>query len=91
MPRPNLAVAAEGLLPGALEHYLRDHPEAAATLAVSVETAHPAKFPEEIQAAIGIDPEPPPSLAGLEARTEHYETMPAEYEPFRDVLLKKFA
>jgi threonine synthase len=59
-------------------------------LAVSIETAHPAKFPEEIQATIGVTPETPPSLAGLEDRPESYETMPAEYEPFRDWLLERF-
>ena len=45
-------------------------PAPADALAVSVETAHPAKFPEEIQALLGIDPELPPSLAGLEAKPE---------------------
>jgi len=59
-------------------------------LAVSVETAHPAKFPEEIQATIGVTPETPPSLAGLEDRPERYETLPAEYEPFRDLLLERY-
>ncbi|MBW2458049.1 MAG: threonine synthase, partial [Deltaproteobacteria bacterium] len=29
------------------------------TLAISLETAHPAKFPDEIKALTGIDPEPP--------------------------------
>ncbi len=59
-------------------------------LAVSVETAHPAKFPEEIQATIGVTPETPPSLAGLEDRPEKYELLPADYEPFRDWLLERF-
>lgn len=73
-----------------LEHYLGGHPERSAGLAVSVETAHPAKFPEEVRAAIGIDPQTPPSLTGLEARPESYATLPAEYEPFRDLLLDRF-
>jgi hypothetical protein len=55
-------------------------------LLVSVETAHPAKFPDEVRAAIGIDPEVPPSRAGLEQRRESYENMPAEYEPFGGML-----
>ncbi len=59
-------------------------------LAVSVETAHPAKFPEEIQATIGIDPEVPPSLTGLESRPESYETITTAYEPFRDLLLQRY-
>lgn len=73
-----------------LERYLRDCPESAKLLAVSVETAHPAKFPEEIHATLGIDPETPESLAGLEVRQETYETMSTEYEPFRDLLLQRF-
>ncbi|MCK4340798.1 MAG: threonine synthase [Phycisphaerae bacterium] len=71
-----------------LEHYLRDHPEAAGRSAVSVETAHPAKFPEEIQRLIGVEPEIPPSLAGLEKKPESYEKLAAAYEPFRDWLLE---
>jgi threonine synthase len=73
-----------------LEHYLRDEPQAADRLAVSVETAHPAKFPEEIQATIGVTPDVPPSLAGLEQKPESYETMSTAYEPFRDWLMGRF-
>ncbi|MBU0639755.1 MAG: threonine synthase [Planctomycetes bacterium] len=73
-----------------LARYVREHPEHAATLAVSVETAHPAKFPEEIRATLGIEPEVPPSLAGLEECPESYETYSAEYEPFRDMLLREY-
>ena len=74
-----------------LESYLNDHPEATDVLAVSIETAHPAKFPEEIQATIGINPELPPSLVGLEDRRENYGTMSTGYEPLRDLLLARFA
>ncbi|MFH1555053.1 MAG: threonine synthase, partial [Pseudomonadota bacterium] len=82
---PHGAVGWAGLL-----HYAADHPECADQLAASVETAHPAKFPDEIKAAIGVDPEVPPSLAGLEERVESYDTMAAECEPFRDWLLARF-
>ena len=74
-----------------LQRYLQDNPAAAGTLAVSVETAHPAKFPEEIQATINVTPEVPPSLQGIEDKPEQYPTMPAEYEPFRDLLKERFA
>jgi threonine synthase len=73
-----------------LEHYFRDNPADCQLLAVSVETAHPAKFPEEIQAVIGVDPPLPPSLVGLEERRETYERLPADYEPFRALLLERF-
>ncbi|MBU0616466.1 MAG: threonine synthase, partial [Planctomycetes bacterium] len=66
-----------------LERYWRENVTDSDPLAVSVETAHPAKFPEEIQATIGVDPEVPPSLVGLEDRPESYETMSTDYEPFR--------
>lgn len=73
-----------------LERYFREYPGDAQLLAVSVETAHPAKFPEEIQSAIGVDPALPPSLAGLEERQEEYGRLPADYEPFRALLLERF-
>ncbi|MBN2054740.1 threonine synthase [bacterium] len=58
---------------------------------VSVETAHPAKFPEEIISLLGCEPEVPPSLAGIEERTEHFETMPIDYEQFKQFLLARYA
>jgi threonine synthase len=69
-----------------LQRFAEEHPDHADRLAVSVETAHPAKFPDEIRAILGIEPEPPPSLAGLESRKETYQRMPADYETFRDFL-----
>jgi threonine synthase len=85
MLEPHGAVGWAGL-----EAYLGEHSGAAEPLAVSVETAHPAKFPEEIRSLIGIDPEVPPSLAGLESRPEQFERMSTAYEPFRDWLLARF-
>ena len=73
-----------------LEAYVSENASAAEALAVSVETAHPAKFPEEIRSLIGLDPPVPPSLAGLETRPEQYERMSTSYEPFRDWLLGGF-
>ncbi|MHC4108189.1 MAG: threonine synthase [Planctomycetota bacterium] len=74
-----------------LERFLGERPDLAERLAVSVETAHPAKFPEQIGATIGIDPPPPPSLAGLESRSERYDVLPTGYEPFRELLLSRYA
>ena len=59
-------------------------------LAVSVETAHPAKFPEEIRQLPGVDPPLPPSLAGLESKPEEYGHLTLQYEPFRDLLKERF-
>jgi threonine synthase len=73
-----------------LERFLAEPGAPADPLAVSVETAHPAKFPEEIQALVGIDPELPPSLAGLESRPEEYGRLTTAYEPFRELLKERF-
>jgi threonine synthase len=59
-------------------------------LCISIETAHPAKFPEEIQHLLGVDPPLPPSLAGLDAKPEHYEKGPNDYEWFREFLKGRF-
>ncbi len=74
-----------------LQRYLGETPEAREQLAISVETAHPAKFPEEIEATTGVTPAVPPSLAGLEQKPESYEHLSTAYEPFRDWLLARFA
>lgn len=75
---PHGAVAWFGL-----ERYLET---AEATPAVAIETAHPAKFPEEIKSLLGIEPELPASLAGLDTRPEYYETGPADYRWFQEFL-----
>lgn len=59
-------------------------------LCVSLETAHPAKFPEEINKLLGFDPDLPPSLIDIEQREEHYESIPTEYEDFRGYLLAEY-
>jgi threonine synthase len=73
-----------------LQRYIRDEAESDETLCISLETAHPAKFPEEIEANLGIVPDAPPSLAGLEDKPEDYPVMSTDYEAFRDLLLKRF-
>jgi threonine synthase len=73
-----------------LQRFLGERDAPADPLAVSLETAHPAKFPEEIQALLGIDPAPPPSLAGLESKAEQYGRLTTEYGPFRDALKERF-
>jgi threonine synthase len=55
-------------------------------LAVSMETAHPAKFPDEIRALCGVEPELPPSLARIEQLTESYPTIDVDYETFRGMV-----
>ena len=50
---------------------------------VALATAHPAKFPDAVEAATGVRPELPPRLAGLFDRPERFEELPAEVEAVR--------
>lgn len=71
-----------------LQRYLDENPSS--STAVSIETAHPAKFPEEIEKLLGFSPEVPPSLAKVEQKKESYRTMPAEYGAFRELILERY-
>ena len=42
---------------------------------VHLATAHPAKFPDAVQRALGRVPEPPPAIAALAGRPERYATI----------------
>jgi threonine synthase len=70
-----------------LKHYFAAHPEAASQPAVSVETAHPAKFPQAIEELLQLTPDIPPSLASIEQKTEQYETIDNSYQQFAAYLL----
>lgn len=59
-------------------------------LTVCVETAHPAKFPEEIEQVLGITPEIPPSLQGLESRPEYHIELKNDYSAFRNLLKETY-
>jgi threonine synthase len=69
----------------ALQRYLERQESGAC---ISIETAHPAKFPETIKETIAVDPELHPSLAGLEGRKEKFEKMPNNYEQVKQFLLE---
>ncbi len=69
-----------------LEAYLKANPADASELCVSLETAHPAKFPEKLIELLNIDPPLPPSLENLESKPEQYETMDNDYDAFVKVL-----
>lgn len=59
-------------------------------LFISLETAHPAKFPEEINRLLGFDPELPPSLQGIEDKEEHYESLKNNYSAFKEYLMSNY-
>ncbi len=54
---------------------------------VCLETAHPAKFPDEIIELLGITPEVPRSMKDLDKRTGEPVELPADYGRLRSFLL----
>jgi threonine synthase len=73
-----------------LQKYLQAEPEPG-QLCVSLETAHPAKFPEEIRAILGFDPPLPPSLEGLEAKAESFAAMANDFPAFKELLKNHYS
>ena len=69
-----------------LQHYLTSDAGAEDDLCVSLETAHPAKFPEKIREILSFDPELPPSLMNIEKGEESFDRLPNEYDEFRKFL-----
>jgi len=84
---PHGAVGWAGLL-----RYTRDHKDqlAADQLFVSLETAHPAKFPEEILKITGVDPPVPPSLQGIDHKSEFVSDIPNNYSDFKSWLITTY-
>lgn len=75
-----------------LMRYLKDDPEANTPLqiCVSLETAHPAKFPKEIKEILNIDPELPESMKGLDEKEEEYIPMKNDYAIFKKYLKSNY-
>ena len=57
--------------------------------AVIVETANPAKFPEEVEKVVGWPPDVPPAMTAAIQLPEDYDRMGADYEMFKNYLVKK--
>ena len=75
----------------ALQDYLgKTGKKEADRLSVVLETAHPAKFPEQIREILGFDPELPPSLEGLEEKTEEYDHLAKDYAAFKAYLQENY-
>jgi threonine synthase len=55
-------------------------------LFISLETAHPAKFPEEIRQIINIDPILPDSLSDILDKKENYISAGNDYERLKDLI-----
>ena len=58
--------------------------------AVVLETAHPAKFPGEIEKLLGFTPEAPETLARLDGMKEDYDAMDVDYEALKGYLLERY-
>jgi threonine synthase len=69
-----------------LEAYLKTVPEQ--KLAICLETAHPAKFPEEIQKLLGLTIPLPESMKNLDKRTGSAVAMTSDYNDFKNYLQK---
>ena len=59
--------------------------------AVILETANPAKFPEEIEKTIGFAPDVPPAMTAAIKLPEDFDRMGADYKKFHDYLIKRHA
>ena len=57
-------------------------------LCISLETAHPAKFPDEIRELLGINPDLPPSMADIDRRSGEPAFLSADYGELRIFLQK---
>lgn len=53
---------------------------------VAMATAHPAKFPDAMEAAIGLSPALPPRLADLYQRQERYQRAPCEIAAIEELV-----
>ena len=70
-----------------LEAYLAENPTAGPC--VSLETAHPAKFPDEIEELLQIVPELPPSMRDIDSRKGEALSLSADYPALKAYLLDR--
>jgi threonine synthase len=75
-----------------LESFLNKFPEynRPDQLTITLETAHPAKFPQQIREVLHFDPSLPASLKGLDQKSEMVADIDSGYETFKHFLLTKF-
>jgi threonine synthase len=75
---------------GLQEYYKSLGDKKSEQLSVTLETAHPAKFPAEINAILGIDPVLPPSLGNLENKNEEKTEIDSSYKAFKEFLVRNY-
>jgi threonine synthase len=59
--------------------------------AVILETANPAKFPEEIEKMMGWSPDIPPPMEAALKLPEDFDRLDTDYEKFKAYLLTKYS
>ena len=57
---------------------------------VVLSTAHPAKFPEAVMAAAGVEPRLPAAAVGLDAKIEQFDRLPNQPDQVK-AYLRAFA
>ncbi len=56
---------------------------------VAMATAHPAKFPDAVEAATGVKPVLPPRLDDLFDREERYDVLPNEIDAVKNLIVER--
>jgi len=82
---PHGAVAWQGFLDWQATEPLGDLP------AVIIETANPAKFPEEIHKMMSWEPDIPANMEAALKLPENFDQMGADYETFKAYLIRRHA
>jgi threonine synthase len=85
MLEPHGAVGWAGL-----ERFMAAYPDLKQLAAISLETAHPAKFPDEVRKLTGLEPALPASIEGLDAKPERIVESSSDYATFKAHLLKEY-
>jgi threonine synthase len=67
-------------------HVARQHQGASPMITLA--TAHPAKFPDAVRAATGVNPELPSKLKGLMEREESFTVLPNSAEAVKSLILE---
>lgn len=83
---PHGAIAWKGIG----EYMKQDKSIDAKQLFISLETAHPAKFPEEVKRIIGITPEAPASLKDISEKPEKYFPMENDFSKLKDFIFSNY-
>jgi threonine synthase len=82
---PHGSVGWKGLMEYKGQNSLSDE-----QLCISLETAHPAKFPQNIIELLGFDPELPDSLKEIENKDESFENLKNNYNDFKNYLVNNY-